>query len=84
LSSIRERIGGYRRYLPALLAAAVGIGLIVWPGRAGSEDANQLFVALGSTIAVAAAGWLFLRLDRQVSDDPRYQRPVYTEDDDEA
>ena len=80
--SIGERIGGYRRYVPAAIVIVVGVVIATWLGRIGSEDANETLATLGSVIAVAGLGWLFLRLDRQVSDDPRYQRPVYTEDDD--
>ena len=56
--------------------------MLYWPGGIGTDTPRRFFVFLGATMAVAAVGWLFLTLDRQVSDDPRYQRPVYTEDED--
>ncbi|MCB2224402.1 MAG: hypothetical protein KQH83_09565 [Actinobacteria bacterium] len=79
--SLSERIGGYRRYVLAVTVIVVGAILAVWPGGIGGDDTNSFFVSLGSMLAVGGVAWLFLRLDRQVSDDPRYQRPVYREDD---
>lgn len=84
MASFGDRIGGFTRYLRAAIALAVGIAILYWPGNVGSGDQNQLFILLGGTIAFIALGWMFLTFDRAVSDNPRYQRPVYTEDDEDA
>ena len=84
MASLKDRIGGLARYLRAALAAAAGLAIVYWPGRLGSDDQNQMFVVLGATIAVVALGWVFLTLDRQISDDPRYRtRPAYRDDRDD-
>ncbi len=81
MAPLKDRIGGFARYLRAGIAAAAGVAILYWPGRLGSDDQNQFFVLLGATIAVVALGWIFLSLDRQVSDDPRYRtRPAYRDD----
>ncbi|MBU1494532.1 MAG: hypothetical protein ABIJ75_06320 [Actinomycetota bacterium] len=77
-----ERIGGFRRYLGAAWVVLAGVVILYWPGRLGTDNQRKMFIVLGATLLVGAIGWVFLTLDRQVSDDPRYQRPVYTEEDD--
>ena len=81
MRKISERIGGFARYVRAGLIVALGLAMVYWPGRIGSDNQNQFFVVLGASLAVFALGWVFLTLDRQVSDDPRYQRPAYTDED---
>jgi len=82
MSSIRERIGGYRRYAGPAAAALIGIAILYWPGSIGTDAPRRLFILIGAALSVGAVGWIFMLLDRHVSDDPRYQRPVYTEDED--
>jgi len=82
MSRIVDRIGGFRRYLPTAGIGLVGVGLVYWPGGIGTDSQQQFFIVLGAAMAVTAIGWLILTLDRQISDDPRYQRPAYTENED--
>jgi hypothetical protein len=82
MSRFAERIGGFRKYLPATWVVLAGVLILYWPGALGTDTQRRLFIILGATMIVGAIGWLVLTLDRQVSDDPRYQRPVYTEKDD--
>jgi drug/metabolite transporter (DMT)-like permease len=77
-----ERIGGYRRYTWAIVIALAGVAILYWPGGLSTDTQRSPMIMLGATLVVGAVGWVFLTLDRQVSDDPRYQRPVYTEEDD--
>lgn len=77
-----ERMGGIRRYVPALIVMVFGGLFMYWPGGVGTDDPREPMLMLGATFAVGAVAWMIYTLDRQVSNDPRYQRPVYTEDDD--
>ncbi|MCJ7726282.1 MAG: hypothetical protein MUP76_07850 [Acidimicrobiia bacterium] len=82
MSGIGERIGGYRRYTWAIVIALAGVAILYWPGGLGTDTQRSPMIMLGATLVVGSVGWVFLTLDRQVSDDPRYQRPVYIEEDD--
>ena len=57
---------------------AIGAFLLYFPGGFTTETPNRFFVAVGAGLAIGAFGWAFLKLDRDISDDPRYQRPAYT------
>jgi hypothetical protein len=71
----------HRDYLVAGILMVIGLLLIYFPGRIGTDDASNTFVTLGAVFMVGGLGWGFLRLDRQVSDNPRYrQRAVYLEE----
>jgi hypothetical protein len=82
ISRFITRIGGWRPYLPALAVIAVSVVLIYVPGKFASDDPVHLFVVSGSSALVLAIGWIFLQVDRRVSNNPRYQRPAYREDQD--
>ena len=82
MRNFMERIGGWKPYLPALAVFAVGIGLVYGPGKFAGDDPIRFWVVSGSATAVLAIGWIFLLVDRRVSNNPRYQRPVYREDED--
>ena len=77
-----KRLGGWRPYLPALAVIAVSVVLIYVPGKFGTDDPVRFWVVSGSSALVLAIGWIFLQVDRRVSNNPRYQRPAYQEDQD--
>lgn len=69
---------GEYQYITMAVLVVIGMILLYFPGGFTTDEPNRFFVAVGAGLAIGAFGWAFLRLDRQVSDDPRYQRPVYT------
>jgi drug/metabolite transporter (DMT)-like permease len=73
----------HRDYLVAGILVVAGILLASIPGRIGTDQPSGVFVSLGASLAVGGIAWGLLRLDRQVSDDPRYQPPTATEDDED-
>jgi len=76
--------GRHRDYAVAGSLVIIGLLLLYFPGRIGTDEANNLFVTLGAALMVGGIGWGFLRLDRQVSDDPRYtQRAAYLEEEED-
>ena len=80
MNRLIEAARRYRHYLIAGAIMAAGVAVLYGPGDLGSEESNRLFVTLGGTLLVGGLGYGFLRLDRQVSDDPRYRhRPAYRE-----
>ena len=84
MGKFQDRIGGFNRYLRVGLIVILGVAIIYWPGRLGSDAQNQFFVVLGASMAGLALGWTFLTLDRQVSGNPRYQRPGYPDEEDDG
>jgi len=66
------------------LLVAIGASLLYFPGGFTTETPNRFFVAVGAGLAIGAFGWAFLKLDRDISDDPRYQRPAYNREEPET
>lgn len=84
MDGVKELVGKYRHYLVAAAVMVVGLTVLYWPGRFGTDHANGILVTLGASLMVGGLGWGFVRLDRQVSNDPRYRtRPAYREGGDE-